>query len=419
MDSQPDTGRALARLRAVLLNPRFVALVLLALAITAALQEYFLGPKDFGGGAIYTHYNNFRIFKLSFLHLVHGEDLYAVFPLEHWDHFKYSPAFAVMMAPFAFLPDVVGLVLWNVLNVAVLIAAFARVPGLSPRDRALIGLFIAPELLTAVQNTQANVLVAGMLILALCFLESDRPAPAALLIVAAGYVKIYPVLGAVLFLLYPRKTRFIAWSAAWLVILAAVPLLFVAPGQLRGEYASWARLLSTDQSTLSGISVMRLLQAWIGLHPPKEALALAGVGLTLAPLVRARTRVDAPFRLMAMGALLVSMVIFNHMAESATFVIATCGVALWYVASSRGPKETALLALVFVLTANASRLPTELILRVVEPYALKAVPCILVWLVALWNLWTWERGAPDADAPLAALEPRGVGRVGQARDPSF
>jgi hypothetical protein len=39
------------------------------------------------------------------------------------------------------------------------------------------------------------------------------------------------------------------------------------------------------------------------------------------------------------------------------------------------------------------RFPAFVVERFVVPYALKALPCILVWLVLVWELVSW-RGEP-------------------------
>jgi len=46
-----------------------------------------------------------------------GKDLYAPYPNEYWDLYKYSPTFALLMAPLALLPTLAGLAGWNLLNV--------------------------------------------------------------------------------------------------------------------------------------------------------------------------------------------------------------------------------------------------------------------------------------------------------------
>ena len=82
------------------------------------------------------------------------------------------------------------------------------------------------------------------------------------------------------------------------------------------------------------------------------------------------------------------VVVFNHKAESPTFVIAFTGAALWYITSSRSGWETALFVAALLLTSLS---PTDLFPAVVRrevivPYALKALPCLLIWLVVVWEM---------------------------------
>ncbi|HEY6003343.1 MAG TPA: glycosyltransferase family 87 protein [Anaeromyxobacter sp.] len=386
--------RARERLAAFFVEPRNVAWTLLALSVVAAVQEYLLGPKAMGGG-LYTHYNNYRIYERSFVHLLHRQDLYVRYPAEHFDIFKYSPTFAALMAPLSLLPDAAGIVLWNLLNAAVFVLALAKLPVLSERSKALLGLVLVPDFLTAVQNTQANVLVAGLVLLAFGLLERDRPGWAALSIACGLYVKLYPALGALVFLFYPRKLRFLASLAGWLLMLGVLPLLLVSPEALRGLYTSWFRLLFSDREVLTGLSVMGVLRGWFGLDPSKTVVVLLGGVVLLVPLVNVGAWARPTFRLLFLAALLVWMVIFNHASESATFFIAMCGVGLWYFARPRRPVEAALFGLAFLLTSMSPHFPDVLVQRVVRPYALKAVPCILVWLVLVYELVA-SRGEPAA-----------------------
>jgi len=87
---------------------RFVTGLYLLVAIAVSLQKYFLGEE---------HYGNYLIFKNSFLHLIRSQDLYVLYPELKIDLFKYSPTFALLFFPFAYLPDALGMVLWNLLSV--------------------------------------------------------------------------------------------------------------------------------------------------------------------------------------------------------------------------------------------------------------------------------------------------------------
>jgi hypothetical protein len=393
--------RVLADLKALALEPRAVGWTLVILSVVASLQEYLLGPKRMGGG-LYTHYNNYVIYTRAFGHLVQGLDLYVRFPAEHWDLFKYSPTFAALMAPFAVLPDAAGIVLWNLLNAAVLVLAISRLPVLSARDKALLGLALVPDFLTAVQNTQANVLVAGLVVLAFDLLEEDRPGWAALSIAAGLFVKLYPALGALLFLVYPRKRRFLLALGAWIALLGAIPLLLVSPGHLRDLYASWLHLLSSDREVLTGLSVMGWLHAWFGLAPSKTWTVLIGALALLLPAANVAAHGRPTFRLLFLASLLVWMVIFNHAAESATYFIAMCGVGLWYFARPRGRRDAILFGLALLFTSMSPRFPGSVVDHVVEPYVLKAVPCILVWLALVLELVSPAHEAPALGGAVTA-----------------
>jgi len=110
-------------------NPLFVAGILIFITIIITAQSLLLEPKVFESGGIeYTHYNNYIIFKQSFFHLIENKDLYQLHPTEHWDYYKYSPTFSLLMAPLACLPNALGLFIWNLLNVLILFWALWKLP---------------------------------------------------------------------------------------------------------------------------------------------------------------------------------------------------------------------------------------------------------------------------------------------------
>jgi glycosyl transferase family 87 len=245
------------------------------------------------------------------------------------------------------------------------------------------------------------VLVAGLVLLAFALLERGRPGWAALAVACGFYLKLYPALGALVFVFYPRRLRFLGALGVWLLALGAVPLAFVSPEQLRALYESWFRLLLADREVLTGLSVMGILHGWFGFDPPKTLVVLAGGAILLAPALDVAAWRRPAFRLLFVASLLVWMVIFNHAAESATFFIAMCGVGLWWFARPRGPAEGALLAAAFLLTSMSPRLPAVVVDRVVEPYALKAVPCVVIWLAIVLELASSRRAGRAALAKRA------------------
>lgn len=416
----PVSGRTLgARVAAALLRPPVYFGFLLFLAAAAAVHMLLLGPQAFpktqafpyglpsedSWPGPYLHVNNFVIFKRSFAHLLAGRDLYAAFPADHFDYFKYSPTFAALMAPFAYLPTPVGAVLWNVLNAGVFVAAMRRLPVLDARAKGLVCWFVVPEFLGACQNMQTNVLVAGLTILAFASCERSDDVGASLAVVLSFYVKIYGLLAALLFLLYARRRRFVLLAVAWGVLLGLVPLLFVPPAQLAFLYRSWFRLVQADRLTTVGFSVMAWLRAWFHISPPPLVVVGAGFLGLVAPLANRRAFGDFGFRLTFLCSLLLWAVVFNHKAESSTFVIAMAGAGLWYFARPRRPWRTALAWLAFALTsvAYSDLVPPDVKGRFVIPLVLKVVALLLVWLATVVEEARWP--GPGADTSVSGTVP--------------
>jgi hypothetical protein len=91
-----------------------------------------------------------------------------------------------------------------------------------------------------------------------------------------------------------------------------------------------------------------------------------------------------------LSSILIWVVIFNHMAESPTFIIAMAGAAIWYYSAKRKWYDTALLLLVFAFVSltSADLISSGFRREVIEPYALKAVPCIMLWFRIIAEMLT-------------------------------
>ncbi len=334
-------------------------------------------PKYLSG-----HDNNLRIFRASFWNLLAGRDLYALHPGQHADYFKYSPTFALLMAPFAGLPESVSAIAWNLCNAFALFAAILLL-DISRKQKALVFGLVFIELLTSIQNFQSNSLVAGLIIGTLVAFEHDSPEAAALCVALGASIKIFGGAAALFFLFYPRKLRFIAAMLAAAVLLMALPLLLTSPSQLQWQYGHWFALLHADYFAQEKLSIMSWLHAWFGIAWPDSAVQIAGASLLLVPLIRRDQYRNQMFRFHFLAALLVFLVIFNHKAESPMFILAVSGVAIWFSTSERSSARTVLIATVLLVTSLAS---TDLVPRywretITTPLVLKAVPCIVVWFV--------------------------------------
>lgn len=368
--------------------------LLFTFTLFASLQSFFQPHKArLEGGKEYNRYNNYTIFERSFHHLKNQEDLYVLYPEEQWDLYKYSPTFSVFFGIFAMFPDVVGLILWNLLNCFLVILAVYYLPKIPEKHKSLLLIFCVFEMLTTLQNSQSNGLMAGLLVLAFGLLERKHIFWATLCIVFSVYIKLFGIVGFALFLFYPQKLRFILYSAFWATVLFLLPLLFVDVEQYTFLFKSWGKMLANDHSASYGMSVMGWLNAWFGWAGNKMLIVGIGAILFLVPFLRVKQYSNFQFRLLMLVSILLWTVIFNHKAESPTFIIAFAGIAIWFFSSERSKINITLFALAFVLTTLS---PTDLFPRFlrnefVEPYQLKVFPCILIWFKVLYEMMVLNR----------------------------
>lgn len=364
-----------------LANLKIILLTYIAITLIVSLVEIAKGEKEFGG-RLYPHYNNYLIFSKSFFHLIKGADLYHQFPEEHWDLFKYSPTFALLMGLFAIFPEHFGLIFWNLLNSLILFFAIKSIKFLNERRKAYIFLIILIDVVTSMQNSQSNSLVAGLLILAFNFFEKEKVHLSSLFILISLFVKPIGFIALLLFLLYPQKIKFLYSSIIFGIILALLPLFVVSPSQLQSLYKSWDNLILRDYSLYEGLSVFGILKNWFGLAFPKHLIFLSGLILFSLPFFRRESFKNYTFRFLFFSSSLIWAVIFNHKAESPTFIISTCGVAIWYFSKEKKFQDLILLIFYFLLTSVSSTDVTPFWLKenIIKPYLLKVIPSIVLWL---------------------------------------
>jgi hypothetical protein len=364
-----------------LTNLKILFFFYIGLTLIVSFAEIAKGNRDFGGRN-YPHYNNYLIFSKSFYHLIEKKDLYTLFPDEHWDLFKYSPTFALLMGFFAIFPEHFGLILWNLLNSLLPFFAIKSINLIDERRRAYILWFIVIDTVTSMQNSQSNGLIAGLLILAFVFFEKRKIHLSALFLVLSLFVKPIGFVSFFLFLLYPKKFKFLLFSLIFAILFLLLPILSVTPSHLYFLYKSWMNLLMRDYSLYEGLSVFGILKKWFGLSLSKQIVIFSGIFLFLLPFLRKKLFEKIEFRFLLLSSSLIWAVIFNHKAESPTFVIATCGVAIWYFYGRKRVDDLLLLIFYFLITSISSTDLTPLFLKekFLKPYLLKALPSILVWI---------------------------------------
>lgn len=378
-----------------LLNLKNLFWVYLLSTVIASILMY-VHPMRMQDNHMYAYYNNYLIFKQTFIHLINYDDLYELNRYKHIDYwywdYKYSPTFAVYMIFFAYLPDWLGMIIWNVLNSMVLFYSIKLLPQLTERTKAFILLFVLLENITANQNCQSNALIAGLIILAFIFMEKEKILLATLFIAIAFYIKPFAIVACSIGLFYPDKLKFGIYSGFWLLVLFALPLIFVSADQVKYLYVSWFKILAADHDASYGLSVLGWFSTWFNLHLAKNMVVLAGAILFCLPLLNFKAYKNYNFRLLTLASVLIWIVIFNHKAESPTFVIAATGIAIWYFIKERNKLDTGLMifALLFTILSPTDLFPKYIRVNYIVPYVLKAVPCIFIWVNILIETFLYK-----------------------------
>jgi hypothetical protein len=368
---------------------KILLIIYIIASIVTSVQSYLLPQKTFqDDGKLYTHYNNYIVFKQSQFHLINGQDLYQPYPDEQWDLYKYSPAFAVFFGVFAYLPDIAGLSLWNLLNSLVLLLSIYFLPGISIRIKGLILLTVLIEHITSLQNSQSNALVAGLIIFAFGLLEKNKYALGTLTIALSMFIKLFGIVAIVMLIFYPKKWKMALYLLMWVLILFLLPITVIDWEQFKPLYTNWLNLLSSDHSASYGLSVMGWLKTWFNLDPDKLITMLIGAVILCLPLFRINSYREYSFRLLMLASVLIWVIIFNHKSESPTFIIALCGASIWFYTQPLTKVNLVLFILAFVF---ASLSPTDIFPAIIRknwvfPYVLKVVPLILIWVKIIYEM---------------------------------
>ena len=367
-------------------NPRTLFGLWTLLAVVAGLTK--VAPH---------RHNNFLIFRGVFWHTIQKLSLYDFYPTEYNDHNHYGPVFSLVIAPFAVVPDPIGLLCWLVVLALGMYYAVRRLP-LEEGRQIFLYWFCAHELLTALQMQQFNIAIAAIIIGSFAAIEKGREVTAAFLIVLGTFVKLYGVVGLAFFFFVKRKPRFILALIGWSVVCFVAPMLISSPEYVVGQYVEWYERLAAKNgentfSLMQNISLLGMIRKASGSASYSDLLViLPGLALFGLPYLRFGQYRHLAFRYAILSSVLLFVVLFSTGSESSTYIIPFAGIALWYTTSpwKRSGWDVALLVFAFVLSSlsPSDLFPRSLREAYVLPYALKALPPTLIWLRLSYELLT-------------------------------
>lgn len=343
-------------------------------------------------------YNNYLIFKFTFFSLINQLNFFLPQP-QNFSHYNlYGPIFSLLIAPFAVLPNWLGLSLWLLFNSWVIFWAIKKLP-LSLKAQIGILLIVLHENLTSILSCQFNPSMTAIILLSFIFINTKKDFWAAFLIALGIMVKLYGVVGLAFFFFSKNKKQFILSLLFWLAIMFFLPMLFSSPKFIFHSYIDWfaavseKNQLNSDFNSAQDISLMGIIRRVTNNHDMANwPFLLVGITLFASTYLRINQYKNLAFRLLLLANVLIFTVIFSTSAESPTYIIAFAGVAIWFVIQPK-PYKWYIIALFIFALLLTSFSPSDLFPKFVrenyiKPYSLKALPCVLIWFRIIYEMLT-------------------------------
>lgn len=343
--------------------------------------------------------NNFIIFKQSFFHLQQKLNLYSIYPNEYWDHYYYSPTFAVLVAPFALIPSLVAPFAWGLFDAGVLYFAIRKLPIRAFYQNGIL-LLSVNEMMNASGNLQSNGLIAGLIILSFVFLLKQKEHSATLFLLVGFFIKLYGIVGLAFFFFSKQKSKYTLYLLLWIIVLVLLPLIITSPEFLLQSYKDWFASLSVKSNfdltrdmytNMVDVSIQGMIKRVFNLPLlNKFYFIIPGLILFASQYTKIKYFNHLVYQLYILCSVMLFLIIFNTGSESPTYIIGVVPICLWYVLQRKTTLvNTVFIIAIFFSSFSYSDLFTPwLRTYIMIPYALKVVGCFLIWVVILIQIHT-------------------------------
>lgn len=377
----------LERVKRYIQNPVFLFILWMGVALVCSLM---LIPKE--------TYSNYITFSQAFWHTISSLPLYIYYPEEQRDLFLYGISFTTLISPFALLPRPVGMVLWCLANCGFLYWAIRKL-DLKKWQFAIIILVSVNDVFTSILAQQYSIGITAMIIFSYVLIEKEKDFWAALMIVLGTMTKLYGVVGLAFFLFSKHKIKLIIGLLFWTVVVFLLPMLYASPEYVVHSYKEWFDVLiyknELNQFKINqNISLLGMLHRITGASFSDLWIIIPGMLLFALPYLRIRQYQNESFRFLFLSSALLFMVLFSTGTETYGYLTAMVAVGIWYVKTPTQlttPRLNLFLLIFCILLTSLSTtdlFPRFIRMDYVKPYALKALPCTLIWLKIVWEQLT-------------------------------
>ena len=369
-------------------NPKYIFGIYLLVAVLSAIAKLNGGPLK---------YNNYLIFTNVFYNTLHENNIYLHYPDIHFDSNHYGVFFSILIAPFAMLPDWLGMPLWNVANTLVFLFAIHKLP-FSNQKKAFFAWLCLQEFITAAVSLQFNIALAGLLMLSAIYIYERKETQSAFFIMIGFFVKLYGVAGLSAFFFVKNKIKFIGALIAFGILFIVLPMLLSTSHFGIQSYADWFQSLSEKNvsnqvlGNRQDFSLMGIVRRVLGdASISNLTFLIPGMAVFALPYLRIKQYQNLPFQLLILSSTLLFIVLFSSGSESPTYIIAVAGVMIWFlIQKEKTPFVIGLLIFVIILTcfSFSDLFPKFIKENYIIKYSLKALPCCFVWFRVIYELLT-------------------------------
>lgn len=369
-------------------NYKIIFAIYIIVSAITALNNYRTGEKS---------YNNYLLFKYVFVHTLEQKNIFLQYSDLFFDSNHYGVFFSALIAPFAIMPDWLGMTAWNIANTIVFLFAIYKTP-FSDQKKAFFTWLCLQEFITASLYYQFNIALTGLLLLSAIYIYGKKEVKSVSAILIGTFVKIYGIVGLTQFFFVKNKVKFILSGLIIAVAFFVLPMTYSSPQYVIQSYTDWFHSIVEKNNenqvlgNMQDISLMGFFRRILGDASISNLVFLSiGLPLFLAPYCRVKQYKNYAFQLMTLASTLLFLVLFSSSSESPTYIIAVTGVVIWFlIQKEKTPFVIGLLIFVIIFTcfSTSDLFPKYIKHNYIKKYSIKAVPCIIVWLRIIYELLT-------------------------------
>lgn len=345
-------------------------------------------------------FNDYLIYKSVFYHTIEQVNLYLYYPELNGDCNHYGPIFSLIFAPFALMPDSVGTIFWELTMAFTLYYAIYKLP-IKWNSKVFIYYISLQGLYANAVNSETNTFITALIIGAFIAIRKEKDFWAACFIALGAFIKLYTIVGFAFFFFSKNKIKLILYFFLWSIIFFVLPMFISSPQFIIQTYMDWHESLVYKNglnvaSINQNISVLGLIGRTLNYRELNNLIVIIPALILFGlQYIRIYNYNNLKYQLGILASTLLFIILFSTGSETCTYIIATVGVAIWFILQSRPYSKTNISLLIFSLLMvliSSGIIPSSVRNEIIKGYALLALPFFIIWLILVYQLASGKIG---------------------------